>query len=69
MNGGLEIGVAEVVTFEEQRLIEPPGQGIGTTIAEVEPSPMTAFAITTEGLASEFSLFTIQADDFDQRRA
>ena len=52
--------MAEAVTFEQQRFSEPLGQGVGQTIAEIQASPMTSLAITTEGLAIEFSLFTIQ---------
>jgi hypothetical protein len=34
--GWPEIGVAEIIAFEEQGFIPPLGQGIGEAIAEVE---------------------------------
>ena len=43
--GWLEIGVAEIITFEQQGLLEPLGQGIGEAIAEIEAGAMTTLAV------------------------
>ena len=62
MAGWLEIGVAKIMTFEQQRLFEPLGQGIGEAIAEIEAGAMTTVAVPREGSACDFGLFAIQAD-------
>ena len=51
-----EIGVAEIIPFEEQRFMSPLGKGIGEAIAEIEACPMTAFAVGAESLPGKLSL-------------
>ena len=61
--------MAEVITFEQQGLFEPLGQGVGEAIAEIEASAMTTLAEPCEGCACDFGLFVIQAHDADLCRA
>lgn len=37
--------MAEIITFEQQGLFEPVGQGVGEAIAEVEAGAMTTLAV------------------------
>ena len=65
MAGWLEIGVAKIMTFEQQGLFEPLGQGIREAIGEIEAGAMTTLAVPSEGCACDFDLSAIQAHDAD----
>jgi len=55
--GWLEIGMAEIITLEQQGLFE------------IEAGAMTTLAEPCEGCACDFGLFVIQAHDADLCRA
>ena len=62
-HGGLDVGLAEVVAFEEKRLAGGFGQGIGETVAEIEASWMAALAKIREALPCDERLFFLIAGE------
>lgn len=68
-HGGLDVGLAEVVAFEEKRLAGGFGQGIGETVAEIEASWMAALAKIREALPCDERLFFREWGHGDARTA
>ena len=55
----LDIGLREVVAFEEQRLVQRPRQGVGKAVAKVEAGRMASFPVFLETLTCELRLVFI----------
>src|SRR5260221_13077660 len=63
----LHVGLAEVITFEQQDLVAGDRQRVGEAVAIVEASGMTALAETAPGAARRIGLIEIDWHDLDLR--
>lgn len=57
--------MTEIITFEQQWLVEPFDQGVGKAVAEIECGTMPALAKLRESRAGHFGLAAINADDLN----
>src|SRR5512135_2328489 len=63
LKGGRDVGLFEILAFEEERLTSNFGKGIGKAIAEIQPGGVAALTEIEEGLSREVRL--LDGDGFD----
>ncbi len=52
----MDVGLAEVLASEEERLADGLGEGVGETITEIKSGGMATFAVVGVALSCEESL-------------
>ncbi len=64
---GNDVGLREVLALEQQRFTAIAGQGIRTTVADVQPRRMTPLPVLRPRGTSKLKLFCSKRHDFDAR--
>ena len=62
---GRDVGLFEILPFEEHRFAGEPGEGIGEAVSEIQPRRVAALTEVEEGLAREMRLLDGERFDGD----